>query len=117
MKTPLLILSACLTGALSTTALAAPQSSTSEFRGYNACLDAEADRFEKLMPTRTYYLNDDGANRTYYINAKALVDGAWTTVGISCDTSRNGREVLSSRTVDSRFAAIAPSADVQVAGQ
>ena len=42
MKTSLLFLTAGLTGALSTAALAAPQSSVSEFRGYTACLDAEA---------------------------------------------------------------------------
>ena len=117
MKTSLLFLTAGLTGALSTVALAAPHSSVSEFRGYTACLDAEAGNFEKLVPARTYYLNKDGASHTYYINTRARQDGVWSTVGISCDTSRNGREVLSSRTVDSRFAAVAPSGDVQIAGQ
>lgn len=111
-----LLLAGAFASTLSLSAFAAGPSSPSEYRGYSACLDSVSDQFESLTPARTYLLSRTGDSRTYYINASSWQDGERVTIGLRCDTSANGREVLSSTVTPDRFA-IADRRGVQVAAQ
>ncbi|MEZ5553356.1 MAG: hypothetical protein R3E82_20915 [Pseudomonadales bacterium] len=115
MTKPLLVVAA-FASTLSLSAFAAAPSSPSEYRGYSACLASVPKQFETLTPTRDYYLSRTAEGRTYYINARHWHDGEWVSVGLRCDTTVSGREVLSSTVTANRFA-IADRRSVQVASQ
>lgn len=114
MNKPLLIAGA-FASSLSLSAVAAP-SSPSEYRGYTACLDSLPAQYDNLTPARNYYLSRSADGRTYYINASHWQNGERVNVGLRCDTTASGREVLSSTVSANRFA-IADRRGVQVASQ
>ena len=92
-------------------------SSTSEFRGYNNCLEAASTPYEGVVADRAYYLNRAGSAQTYYINVTAWHSGDRVNLRITCDTSTNGRELLRSSIDSGRFTLARPSVRVEVAGQ
>ena len=94
----------------------AGHSSPAEFRGYQACLSATEGEFSGLVLQRDYLLSQAEEHQTYYINATAWQHGARAQVGISCDTSRNGRKVLRTTTSNASFA-MATASEVRIAGQ
>ncbi len=112
MKSPLII-TATAAALLSGTALA-DYSSPSEFRGYQACLEANEGEFRGLIPERKYLINKTSDRTTYYINATAWDNGKRVDVAFTCDTSPNGRLVLEHNSAFTRYAAA--SDDIQVAG-
>lgn len=116
MKT-LLTLTAAVTLAAALPAAAGTPSQLSELRGYNTCLSTHANEYRGLTTARTYLMADNGASRTYYINATAWQDGERVPVGITCDTTRDGRELLSTAVTATRFASAEEVGGVQVAGQ
>ncbi|MEJ2088395.1 MAG: hypothetical protein P8Y69_07960 [Gammaproteobacteria bacterium] len=97
MKVPLIptlaAVAAVATLSVGATAYAGQKSSTSEMRGYQACLDANKEDFRGLTPAREYLLADSNGLRTYYINATAWQDGERVSVGFTCTTSLHGRMV------------------------
>jgi len=119
MKSPLKIVTTTallMSGSvlLSSAALAGT-STPNEFRGYKACLEANADSFRGLVPERTYLVNDSEQSRTYYINATAWQNGERVEVGMSCETNKAGR-LIENKGV--RLTRYAPASDtVQVAGK
>lgn len=74
-----------------------------EARGYDACLAANGKRFERIVAGRDYYLNSTENGRIYYINATAWEQGERMKVGLSCETTKSGRRVLSHRVTDKQF--------------
>ncbi|MEE8079324.1 MAG: hypothetical protein V3T18_10035 [Pseudomonadales bacterium] len=100
----------------SATAQAKP-SSTSEFRGYNNCLEAASMPYKGVVADRAYYLSRAGSAQTYYINATAWASGDRINLRITCDTSTNGRELLRSSIDSGRFKLARPAVRIKVAGQ
>lgn len=113
LKTPLLI-AATLAVAVSGGAHAV-QSTPSEFRGYQACLDANEANFSGLVTERDYLLSRTETGRIYYINATAWENGERVPVAFTCETTASGR-LVSNRAVDATQFVRAPES-VQVAGQ
>lgn len=92
-------------------------SSTSEFRGYNNCLEAATTPYEGVVADRAYYLSRAGSARTYYINVTAWDSGERVNLRITCDTSTNGRELLRSSIDSGRFKQARPTVHIEVAAQ
>ncbi len=115
MKAPL-IFTATTVLALTLGAQAEARTSTaSEYRGYQACLEASAGNLNGLVTDRTYLLNEQDGQRTYYINATAWESGERVSVALRCETNRGGR-VLS--TAEPAYARYVPAGDtVQIARQ
>ena len=113
MKTPLII-AATVAATLSVSALATT-STPSEFRGYQACLEANEDAFRGLVPERNYLIEETSEGRNYYINATAWEDGKRVDVGFSCQTTKTGRLLANRSTGNTRYLPVNPA--VQVAGK
>lgn len=113
MKTLLLI----ATAAAATFSLSAQagQSTLSEFRGYEACLSANADNFQGLSTERSYLMTNTAAGRTYYINATAWENGQRVQIGFSCQTTDSGQLIRNEGVSYSHFVSDSESR-VQVAG-
>lgn len=111
-----LILTAAAASALSMTAQA-KISSSSELRGYNACVQAVASEFKGLQLDRVYYLNEDADKNTYYVNGSAWQSGERVPVRISCDTNRSGNKLLSQSSNIGRYAIERAADSIQVAAQ
>ena len=111
-KSPLMIAAAA--SLLSASAFAGT-STPAEFRGYQACLEANEDQFRGLVAERNYLIRNNADSRTYYINATAWENGERVDVGFSCETSRNGRLLTNNGASYTRYATAATS--VQVAGK
>ena len=110
-KAPMMIAAAA--ALLSATAVATT-SSPSEYRGYQACLEANEGQFQGLVVERNYLIQDKDDSRTYYINGTAWDNGERVQVGISCETTRRGKLLNSQDVVKAHYAAASDS--VQVAG-
>ncbi len=112
-KSPLMI-AAAAAAALSSAAAVAVTSTPSEYRGYQACLEANESQFSGLMTKRNYLIREDDNTRTYYINATVWENGERVEVGFSCETSKNGRLLSNNGAAYTHYA---PASDsVQVAG-
>jgi len=92
-------------------------SSSSEFRGYNNCLEAATTPYKGVVADRAYYLSRAGSARTYYINVTAWDSGERVNLRITCDTSTNGRELLRSSIDSGRFKQARPTVHIEVAAQ
>ncbi len=79
-------------------------SSQSEMNGYNACVAAAADDHNGLVLSRVYYLSEQADKNVYYVNGTAWENGDRVDVRIACDTSANGRTLLSQTSNYGRFA-------------
>ena len=111
-KSPLMIAAAA--AALLSATAGAVTSSPSEFRGYQACLEANEGEFQGLVPDRNYLIRNDEASRTYYINATAWENGERVDVAFSCETSKTGRLLSNHGAAYTHYAAASDS--VEVAG-
>lgn len=109
-----LIIGAVLFAGLSAGAVAKP-SSAPEYRGYTACIDAAEAEASGLVATREYFIARSDEMNQYFINATAWEAGDRVTVRVSCDTSRNGREVLGLDVADGRFVLDNGTVNVRVA--
>ena len=78
-------------------------SSAADFRGYSACLEAVEKDSNGLVPTRHYYIEKDGSNAWYYINATRWQDGERDNVRIACETTARGHKLVSSVVEQGRF--------------
>ena len=95
----------------------AGDSSPSEFRGYQACVEANADNLTGLAMERHYLLNETADGRIYYINATAWEDGERVNVGLSCETTPGGRLTSNEGVTYNRFVQAAEGrVQVEVAG-
>jgi len=92
-------------------------SSSSEMRGYNACVEAAAPEFKGLQLSRSYYLNEESDKKIYYVNGSAWQSGERIAVRISCDTSSNGAKLLSQTSNTGRYTNQRATVRVQVATQ
>jgi hypothetical protein len=114
MKTPILI-AAAAAALIAAGAHAGPRSTPSELRGYQACVDANADHYRGLRFERTYLINQTDTGRTYYLNATAWENGERVGLGFRCETNRTGRLIEAS---NPSYVQYVPAADsVQVASQ
>ena len=111
-KSPLMIAAAA---ALLSGAAVANTSTDSEFRGYQACLEANDSEFSGLVPEREYLISNSEDTRSYYINATAWENGQRVNVSFSCETSKSGRLLTNNGASYSHYAAA--SSSVQVAGK
>jgi hypothetical protein len=100
---------------LMSSAALAGTSTPSEFRGYQACLKANADAVRGLVPERTYLIDESAQSRTYYINATAWQNGERVEVGMSCETNRSGRLIENKGVSLTRYAPASEA--IQVAGK
>ena len=116
-KSTALIATVAAAAAVFTASAQAGTSSSSEFRGYNNCLEAASMPYKGVVADRAYYLNRAGSAQTYYINVTAWDNGDRVNLRITCDTSTNGRELLRSSIDSGRFQLARPSVRVEVAGQ
>jgi len=119
MKSPLkntLIYTAAAASLMTMTAQA-KLSSSSELRGYNVCIEAAEPEFNGLQLSRNYYLNEEGDKNIYYVNGSAWQSGERVAVRISCDTSANGRQLLSQTSNSGRYSNERATVRVQVATQ
>lgn len=94
MKKTLVIATAL--AATATTTAYAKNSSPAEFRGYTNCVNAVQAQSQGFTTPRAYLLNTEGENTSYYINANRWQAGEREQVRITCETSKNGRVLLSS---------------------
>lgn len=108
------VLAASTLALASATALAQP-SNSAELRGYDKCLDAAAEQSQGLAPQRFYLLNTEGEQNQYFINASRWEDGNRVAVRIACETSANGRTLLSQSVVPGRFDTQRSRVSVEVA--
>ncbi|MFK7915389.1 MAG: hypothetical protein AB8B93_15855 [Pseudomonadales bacterium] len=95
-------------------ALAEP-SNSAELRGYGKCVDAAAEQSEGLATQRFYLLNTQGDQNQYYINASRWEEGDRVAVRIACETSANGRVLLSQSVAAGRFEGQRGRVSVEVA--
>ena len=116
-KSTALIATVAAAAAVFTASAQAGTSSSSEFRGYNNCLEAASMPYKGVVADRAYYLSRAGSAQTYYINATAWASGDRINLRITCDTSRNGRELLRSSIDSGRFKLARPAVRIEVAGQ
>lgn len=107
---------ATIAATLSAAALAGTSSTPSEFRGYQACLEANEADFQGLVPERSYLVAKTDEGRAYYINATAWDAGKRVEVGFSCQTTRSGRLLENQSTGNTRYVPADP-AGIQVAGK
>ena len=112
-KSPLMIAAAA---ALLSASAFAGASKPAEFRGYQICLQANEDQFQGLVVDRNYLIQENADSRSYYINATAWENGERVNVGFSCQTSKNGRRLLTNNGAAYTHYAAA-SSSVQVAGK
>lgn len=115
MKTLLIAITA--TASLLAMNAQAGKSSQSELRGYNACVNAADPAFQGLSLSRTYYLAKEDNRNVYFLNGSAWLDGERVDVRISCDTSRNGRNLLSQTSNLGSFALQTGDTPIQIATQ
>jgi len=87
-------------------ASANPPSSFAQATGLQNCL-AAAERDARFLRTeRTYYVNESGESRIYYINGVGrLADGSGA-VRIACETTASGRRVLDVSVDGGRYAPV-----------
>ena len=116
-KSTALIATVAAAAAVFTASAQAGTSSSSEFRGYNNCLEAASMPYKGVVADRAYYLSRAGSAQTYYINVTAWDSGDRVNLRITCDTSTNGRELLRSSIDSGRFQLARPKVRVEVAGQ
>lgn len=95
MKTSILI-AAATAALIAAGAQAGPRSTPSELRGYQACVDANADGHLGLRFQRTYLINETDAGRTYFLNATAWESGERVALGFRCETNKAGRLIEAS---------------------
>ncbi|MCZ6642718.1 MAG: hypothetical protein O7F71_14155 [Gammaproteobacteria bacterium] len=116
MKKALTVLSA-LTILFAGAALARP-SQPSEFRGFETCIDAAKAEFTSgFVSNRTYFIDREGADNVYFINASALQAGDREPLMITCETSRNGRKLLAYSAAPGRFIPQRGNVRIDVAGK
>ena len=101
MKKSLVI--AAAVAATASTAAYAKNSSPAEFRGYENCVGAAEEQSNGLTTPRSYLVNTAGENTNYYINGSRWEAGERESVRISCETTKNGRVLLSSAVEPGRF--------------
>ena len=115
MKKTLTVLSA-LTILLASAAQARP-SQPSEFRGFETCIDAAKAEFTNgFVSPRTYLIDRDGADNVYFINASAWQAGDRALLRITCETSRNGRDLLAYTSAPGRFIPQRGQVSIEMAG-
>ena len=115
MKKILTILSA-LTILIASAAQARP-SQPSELRGFNTCIGAaKAEYTSGFVSSRNYFIDRSGPANAYFINASAWQAGDREPLRISCETSRNGRELLAYSAASGRFVPQQGTVSIQVAG-
>ena len=113
-----------LSGAVLFSGTAAAGTSTpSEFRGYQACLEANEDAFSGLVPERRYLISRTSEKSTYYrkgsvqscMRFSARENGKRVDVAFSCDTTPSGRLISNQGAAYTRYAAASDA--MQVAAQ
>ena len=111
----LLLTAAAVCSAFAMTAQA-NTSSPGQVAGYNTCVDAGHEQLNGLALSRTFYVGKSADSRIFFINGTAWEDGDRVKVRISCDTSKNGHQLLSIHTGEGRFAKDHSNGHLQVAG-
>jgi hypothetical protein len=91
-------------------------SSPGEIAGYNTCLEAGHEQLDGLALSRTFFVGESADSHVFYINGTAWDGGDRIKVRITCDTSKNGRQLLSIHTGEGRFAKDHSNGHLQVAG-
>jgi|GEM_PF-6911061 len=83
-------------------------------RGYQSCVEAfdTSDTRDLTGVTfpRHYYISRQADSTDYYLNAHAWENGARVAKRVACQTSKNGRAVLSVESGDGQYARSANAA-------
>ena len=90
---------------VSATALAAVGASPAETRGYENCRLKAGNQTRDLRVEKTYFINQQGHSRIYYLNGIAVESGAQTPVRIACTTSNSGNRMLTINVDTGRYVA------------
>jgi hypothetical protein len=116
MKKALILTSAATALLLTGLTAHARTSSDAEFRGYEQCVDAAKKESRGLVTNRNYYLEQDGTNTQYYINATRWEDTKRAKVRIDRQTAVSGQRLVSADVTQGHFTLDAqPSVRVEVA--
>ncbi|MEM7099901.1 MAG: hypothetical protein AAF541_16660 [Pseudomonadota bacterium] len=115
MKTLTMITATALT--MTTLAVEARTSSTSDYRGYQNCIKAAKQTSQGLVPSRQYYLEREDGSAWYYINATRWNDGDRASVRIACETSLRGHKLVSHVVEAGQFSQSSTAQGVEVAAQ
>ncbi len=92
-------------------------SQPSELRGFETCVDAAKVEYTRgFVSSRIYFIDRTGPANAYFINASAWQAESRTPLRISCETSRNGRDLLAYSAAPGRFVPPRGSVSIQVAG-
>ena len=84
-------------------------------RGYDNCVDAlDSGDLSGISLPRHYLISRQSDTTDYYLNAHAWENGARVAKRVACQTSKNGRVVLSVEASDGQFA-LATSSTLNVA--
>lgn len=92
-------------------------SSSAELRGYSKCISAASEQSLGLAANRYYLLNNEGEQNQYFINASRWESGDRVPVRIACETSANGRVLISQAIETGRYATQRGRVSVEVAGR
>ena len=90
---------------LSATALAGMGASPAETRGYENCRLKAGNQTRDLRVEKTYFINEQGHSRVYYLNGVAVENGNWGPVRIACKTSSSGNRMLTINVDSGRYVA------------
>ena len=116
MKKALILTSAATALLLTGLTTHACTSSDAEFRGYGQCVDAAKKESRGLVTSRSYYVEKEGTDAQYYINATRWEDGKRADVRIDCQTAVRGQRLVSADITQGHFTLDAqPSVRVEVA--
>lgn len=85
--------------------LAANAGELADQRGYQNCVKAlDTKDLSGVTFPRVYYINKTAASSIYYVNASAWQNGERVTKRVTCEMTRNGRDLLAFETAEGRFA-------------
>jgi hypothetical protein len=86
-----------------------------ELAGLDTCLTASEKQLDGLEASSDYYFARTAHANQYYINGTALQSGKRIDVQISCETSRNGRALLSQSSSAGHFAQDPTATAIEIA--
>jgi len=86
-----------------------------ERAGLDTCLTATEKQLDGLEASSDYYFTRTDHANQYYINGTALQNGERVDVQISCETSRNGRALLSQSSGSGHFAQDPTTRTIEIA--
>ena len=104
-KTGKLIVSGLILGAGLGLSAGVAAGERTDQRGYDRCVGAmDTSNLSGVTFPRQYYISRQADSKAYYLNAHAWEDGVRVAKRLRCETSKNGRVLLSVESGDGQYA-------------